>query len=241
MSDGGLPFYDITPFTAIDYPGRLAAVLWVAGCNLRCAYCYNPEIVAAAGRLGVDDALAFLARRRGLLDGIVLSGGEPTIRDDLPAIMAALRGAGMALKLDTNGMRPAVVRALLERGLVDAIACDYKAPPGRIGRVTPGFDAGAFRETLDLLVPAPAGVDVAFRTTWHSALLDRADIEAVMADLAVRGHRGPYAVQHARTGHTLRPLSPSQPDWRPEDLVVPDGLSVSFEGFGAAGPVCLPA
>lgn len=85
-----LPVYAVTPFTMLDYPGKAACIVWLAGCNMRCAYCHNPQIVRSKGRNEIGKVLAFLERRRGLLDGIVLSGGEATL---YPVVAATLSGA----------------------------------------------------------------------------------------------------------------------------------------------------
>jgi pyruvate formate lyase activating enzyme len=120
----------------IDYPGRVAATLFAAGCNFRCPFCHNaelvlPERVATLARLDPDEVLCDLERRRDFVDGVVLTGGEPTLQEDLAAFAERVRALGFLVKLDTNGSRPRVVRALLDRGLLDYVAVDVKAPPAR--------------------------------------------------------------------------------------------------------------
>lgn len=115
----------------IDFPGRLAATVFLAGCNLNCNYCYNRWMLDAgrvAEALSVEELLSFLRRRAGLLDGVCLSGGEPTLHEELAELLRAIKSLGYATKLDTNGTLPERLEPLLREGLVDYIAMDLKAP-----------------------------------------------------------------------------------------------------------------
>ena len=135
--------------TTIDFPGVLACVLFTRGCDADCFYCHNRDLLARAGQaLEEAEVFRFLERRRGLLDGVVVSGGEPTLQPDLERFLARLREWGYRIKLDTNGRRPDLVGALMERGLVDYLAVDVKALPGDYPAVCglEGFSAAA--ETL---------------------------------------------------------------------------------------------
>jgi pyruvate formate lyase activating enzyme len=130
----------------IDYPGKLAAILWTVGCNLRCPFCYNAELVLPEfserlAPLDPKEVLHALRERRGFLDGLVVTGGEPTIQGDLPEFLAEVRALGLSIKLDTNGTRPEVLATLLDRGLVDYVAMDIKAPFPRYQEFT-GLPAG---------------------------------------------------------------------------------------------------
>lgn len=120
----------------VDYPGKVAAVAWTVGCNLRCPFCYNAELViperaACLPRQGAEEVLPLLAARAKLLDGVVVTGGEPTLHPDLPSFLGEVKGRGLLVKLDTNGTRPEVVGHLLAEGLVDYVALDLKAPFSR--------------------------------------------------------------------------------------------------------------
>jgi pyruvate formate lyase activating enzyme len=213
MAERARPFHTITPFTMLDFPDRTACILWVAGCNMRCGYCHNPRIVLEKGTVSEAEALDFLHRRKGLLDGVVLSGGEATSWRGLARFAAEVKALGFAVKLDTNGLRPDVVARRLAAGLVDPHARDYKAPPGRFRAVT-GTDAWRkFSATLDLLC-AQQAVPFDVRTTVHDALLDERDVLDMADDLAARGYRGPYAIQQAIAGPgrpTLGDLPPPGP------------------------------
>ena len=117
--------------TLIDFPGKVAASIFLAGCNLACGYCHNHWMIDAAGvteAISVTDLLAWLETRRGLLDGVCISGGEPTLDPELPDLIRAIRAMGYLIKLDTNGTFPRRLEALLGERLVDYVAMDVKAP-----------------------------------------------------------------------------------------------------------------
>src|SRR5690606_32859804 len=120
------PIYSITPFTLLDYPNHPACILWFAGCNMRCLYCYNPDIVLGKGKLSVDDARNFLKSRQSLLQGVVFSGGECTLHPDLVPLARIAKTMGYQVKIDTNGTKPEVLEKLLNEKLVDYIAMDFK-------------------------------------------------------------------------------------------------------------------
>ena len=186
--------YDITPFTHLDYPGKLAAIVWFAGCNMRCMYCYNSDIVfAQEGKYTFPDLLAFLRRRKGLLDGVVLSGGEPTLQDLAP-MCRKIKELGFSVKLDTNGLKPERIRMLVEEGLIDTIALDYKAESAKFGYITGSSQYLRFSETLDYLIRT--GFDFEVRTTVHADLLGPDDINAMMRNLTERGYTGTYYLQN---------------------------------------------
>ena len=117
--------------STLDFPGLVSAVVFTAGCNFRCPYCHNYQLVRAPESLlslPADGVLARLRPFAGWIDGVVISGGEPTLHAGLAELCAAIKGLGFAVKLDTNGHRPQVVEALAARGLVDMVAMDLKAP-----------------------------------------------------------------------------------------------------------------
>ena len=166
----------------VDYPGKLAATVFTGGCNLRCPFCHNALLVTRLAETPVlpeEDVLSFLQRRRGLLDGVVLSGGEPLLQPDAIDFLRKVRGMGFAVKLDTNGCFPERLAAILEAGLVDYAAMDIKncreKYPQTVG--VPGFDTAAVEESVRLL--ARSGVDHEFRTTFVRELHTAADVEAM--------------------------------------------------------------
>ena len=176
MKIGGL-----LKFTLIDFPGRPAAVVFTQGCNFRCRYCHNPELVYPhmfAEPVAEEEIDAFLKRRQGTLEGIVVSGGEPTLHEDLPQFLAKLKGMGYATKLDTNGTRPEVLKQLIQGKLLDFIAMDLKAPLEKYSLITGAdFNPAVLRESMKLIVESGLGYE--FRTTYDKEVLTDTDIAAI--------------------------------------------------------------
>ncbi len=186
--------YDITPFTLLDYPEHLAAIFWFAKCQMRCIYCYNRDMVLGEGKISEQEALAFLQSRRGLLEGVVLSGGEATLYEELGAFAKSIKDLGFKIKLDTNGLNPAMVRMLVENGLIDYIALDYKAPKEKFLSITRDKHFDAFSQTLNYLIEKEFAFEV--RTTVHSDILRAEEINRIIQDLDRRGYKGVYYLQH---------------------------------------------
>jgi len=178
----------LTRLTTIDFPGRLAAVVFCQGCPWRCGYCHNPELLDASqpGTLAWADVLGFLHQRRGLLDGVVFSGGEPLAQSALPAALQQVRDMGFATALHTGGMYPERLAAALP--LLDWVGLDVKAPWARIPAITGVPGSGAkVRESLALLLQS--GVAHEVRSTWHPGLYPLADLQALGQELAALGLR----------------------------------------------------
>ena len=181
-----MKIHGLQKMTLLDFPGRVACTVFLGGCDFRCPFCHNFELVdGSAPPLMEDDALfAFLEKRRGLLDGVAITGGEPCLRPELPDLMRRLRAMGYAVKLDTNGAHPALLSAILEEGLVDYVAMDIKNSPEKYAR-TAGLetlDLAPVQESAALLMVS--GVDYEFRTTVVDELHEAADFEAIGAWIA---------------------------------------------------------
>lgn len=176
MKIGGL-----IKFTLIDFPGRPAAVIFTQGCNFRCRYCHNPELVYPQlfqPTMPADEIMAFLRRRKGTLEGVVVTGGEPTLHEGLLDFLAQIKALGYAVKLDTNGSRPDVLREALERRLVDYVAMDLKAPLEKYSAITGiGVNPAVLRQSIDLL--RASNVEYEFRTTYDKEVLTDEDIQAI--------------------------------------------------------------
>ncbi len=112
--------------TLIDYPGKVAATVFTVGCNFRCPFCHNPELVEGPGSFSEEEFFQFLKKRQGKLEGICITGGEPTIQKDILGFMSKIKKMGFLVKLDTNGSQPNVLKQALDRGVVDFIAMDIK-------------------------------------------------------------------------------------------------------------------
>jgi pyruvate formate lyase activating enzyme len=165
----------------LDFPGRVASLLFWGGCNLTCPFCHNPGLVLAPGDfpdLDRDALLRDLAGRKPFIDGVVISGGEPTLDPALGDWLAAVKTLGLAVKLDTNGLRPDVLARLLDQGLIDALALDLKTVPWRYGELHHGpVDPEALLATIRLAIAV--SIPVEFRTTCAPGLVDRAEIQAL--------------------------------------------------------------
>ncbi len=200
--------YDITPLTYLDYPKKAACILWYTGCNLRCPYCYNPDLVLAGKGASQKDEMAFLRERAGFLDAVVLSGGEATLVEDLPELCENIRKLGYLIKIDTNGSNPAILGELLERKLIDYVAMDNKMPSDRSWKL-PGGDLlfTRFRESLRRL--NESGTPYEIRTTVHPALLTEADILKMIRECHELGYNGSYYLQFFfNAGKTLGNMAP---------------------------------
>lgn len=224
----------LTPFTTIDYPGLLSAVVFVQGCPWRCGYCHNPHLQP---RTGVPDGtglptwaavMALLGRRSGLLDAVVFSGGEPTIDAALANAMVDVRSLGMRVGLHTAGIYPRRLEELLP--LVDWIGFDVKAPldaPAIHDSVTGVRDSAApVRQSVRRVLSS--GVAHEFRTTAHPALLDDECLVRIGTGLAAAGATN-FALQIYREsgpGASLGPVGPGYP--RAETLSHLDGLFETF-------------
>jgi len=188
----------------IDYPGSLCSVVFLAGCNFRCPYCHNPGLVKCdpgLPRYSAEGVCRRLMDRRGFIDGVCVSGGEPTLHEGLPDLLRRVRSLGLRIKLDTNGSRPEVLKALLESKLVDYVAMDVKAPAAKYSIVCGArVSSRAIEESASLL--AESGVSYELRTTVAWTLLDEEDIVDIGEWL---GGTGRYLLQPCRDGVHLDP------------------------------------
>lgn len=164
----------------VDYPGRLAATIFTPRCNMNCFYCHNRALIRGNALMALippETTLAWLDRRKGLLDAVVVTGGEPTLQPDLAGFIERVRAKGFLVKLDTNGMRPRVLASLLDAGLLDYVAMDVKAPPEKYAAICGvPVDPTAIDTSIRALMNGR--VDYEFRTTVVPQL-DEADVIAI--------------------------------------------------------------
>lgn len=191
--------------TLLDWEGKLAAIVFLPGCNYRCRFCHAQHLLDPpdhAESIPLDGILRALRRQRGWIDGVVISGGEPTLHPDLMELIDAFRAEGLLVKLDTNGSKPDVLEKLLLMGAVDYVAMDIKAPLDEkyslVARVPVKLDA--VRRSIEMLIGGT--VEYEFRTTVYPTDLDDADIERIALD--IRGARLFY-LQSFRPANTLDP------------------------------------
>ena len=167
--------------TLLDYPGKVACTVFLGGCNFRCPFCHNSELLDGSAEpvMATEELLAFLKTRKGLLDGVCVTGGEPTLQKDLPALLQAIKDLGFAVKLDTNGYRPDVLQSLVEQGLVDYVAMDVKNCPERYAETAglPNLEIDRIEQSLTYLLSGV--VDYELRTTVVSPLHDAQAVEGI--------------------------------------------------------------
>ncbi len=182
-----------------DFPGCLAAVIFTQGCNFRCPFCHNASLLPANGQLiSNETVLERLQARRHQLDGVVITGGEPTLQDDLGDFLREIRRIGLRTKLDTNGSNPGRLHDLIEKHLLDFIAMDVKAPWDDYNRLAGvPVEVERLRESICLIVES--GIAYEFRTTVVKPLLSDLDLDAIRSQIPPScSHRMlPFHPEHA--------------------------------------------
>ena len=211
-----MKIHGLQKMTLLDFPGRVACTVFLGGCDFRCPFCHNFELIDGTAQPVSDDAelLSFLEKRRGLLDGVAFTGGEPCLHKDLPELMKKIRDLGFGVKLDTNGAHPALLRNMLDTGLVDYVAMDIKNSPEKYA-VTCGMETvnlAPIRESIGILMRGDT--DYEFRTTVVKEFHEEADFEKIGE--WIRGARRyflqcftdrdsvPFGNLHAPTGDEMR-------------------------------------
>jgi len=193
--------------TLIDYPGRIAATVFLLGCNFRCPFCYSSELVlpekmAEQPKIAEKAFFDFLKERQGLLEGVVICGGEPTIHKDLPDFIKRIKDLGFLLKLDTNGSNPEMLRELMQKGLVDYVAMDIKAPLGAKYDLATGVkvDLDKIKESIEII--KGSGVDYEFRSTIVPSIHSKEDVIQMAKDISPAKK---YYLQNFRGEKTIDP------------------------------------
>jgi pyruvate formate lyase activating enzyme len=189
----------------IDYPGKVSCVCFLTGCNFDCPYCHNPDLVLknmmSLRPLNEDGLYRFLEARKGFLDGVVVSGGEPTLEREIVPLCRKIKAIGYAVKLDTNGSRPKVIKTLIEEGLVDYVAMDVKTEPGRYSDfIKRGYDPATLLSSIQIIMGS--GIDYEFRTTCVRPLVKPETIENI--GRIIKGARL-YALQAFHGSKLLHP------------------------------------
>ncbi|MBQ8129692.1 MAG: anaerobic ribonucleoside-triphosphate reductase activating protein [Clostridia bacterium] len=176
-----MKIHGLQKMTLLDYPGKVACTVFLGGCDFRCPFCHNFELVDGSAPPVMEDAefFSFLEKRHGLRDGVAVTGGEPCLRPELPAFLGRIREMGYAVKLDTNGTSPERLRSLVLGGLVQYVAMDIKNSPGKYALTAGVPDAGLERINRSIAFLRQGHVDYEFRTTVVDELHDAADFEAI--------------------------------------------------------------
>ena len=178
-------FAGFQKLTLLDFPGRVACILFTYGCNFRCPFCHNASLVRPGGEAGItdDEVLGFLEKRRGILEGVCISGGEPLMHPELCEFIGKVKKLGYDVKLDTNGSFPRRLSELIDNSLVDYVAMDIKNSPGKYS-LTAGVDAdmNKIRESIGILMKGK--VDYEFRTTFVKELHTESDVSDICKEIS---------------------------------------------------------
>jgi len=186
--------YDITRFTTLDYKDNLSCIVWFISCNMRCQYCYNSNIVLSKeGNYEIKDLFTFLEKRVGLLDAVVLSGGEATMHN-LEPICKKIKAMGFKIKLDTNGLNTKLIKTLIDEKYIDYIALDFKAIKEKFEEITKTNQYNKFLDTLNFLIDK--NFDFEVRTTLHEELLNENDINKIVDTLVSKGYKNSLYIQN---------------------------------------------
>ncbi|NTU66514.1 MAG: anaerobic ribonucleoside-triphosphate reductase activating protein [Candidatus Moranbacteria bacterium] len=189
--------------TLIDYPGRIATTVFTAGCNFRCPFCHNPELVSgidmSVGRKAEKEFFEYLKKRKGKIEGVCITGGEPTIQKDIVEFIRKVNDAGYLVKLDTNGLRPDVIKKLLDLKLIDFIAMDIKNQLDRYDE-TVGVKVDKERIRLSVELIMRSGINYEFRTTAVPGIHTEEDFLEIAK--WIRGAKS-YYLQNYREGRIL--------------------------------------
>ena len=165
----------------IDYPGKICAILFTQGCDFRCPYCHNPELVDPDQYLECipeEEIFSFLERRRGILDAVSITGGEPTIQPDLVEFIERIKDIDYLIKIDTNGSHPEILEKLINQKLVDYIAMDVKAPLERYRKITKSnVNPDSVKRSIEMIMDS--GIEYEFRTTVVKSLLKIDDLQKI--------------------------------------------------------------
>lgn len=204
----------------IDFPGKISCVVFVSGCNFRCPYCHNPELVQTSGQpsasLSSDTILEFLKQRKGFLNGVVITGGEPTLQESILGFCHKVKDLGYAIKLDTNGSRPVFLKKLIDLDVVDYVAMDIKTDPYDYAPVFVTHDIA--EDILDSIhIIMASGRDYEFRTTIARPIINADTIKKIGAHIKEAKR---YCLQQFQATHVLNPkfFEGHDPAFADEDL-----------------------
>ena len=195
--------------TLLDFPTKTACTVFTGGCNLRCPFCHNASLVTGvADAMDAEEFFSFLKKRKGLLQGVCVSGGEPLLQKELPSFIKRIKDMGFAVKLDTNGTMPQKLSELITAGLIDYVAMDLKNSPEKYGETVgvKGFDFKTVAESMDIL--RGSGISYEYRTTVVNPLHDLQSLESLAS--LIKPDEPWYLQQYTDSGELINPtgLSP---------------------------------
>ena len=176
-----MKLHGLQKMTLLDFPGRVACTVFLGGCDFRCTFCHNFELIDGTAQPVMDDAelIRFLESRKGLIDGVAITGGEPCLHKDLPEFIRKIRAVGYPVKLDTNGYHPALLESILKENLVEYVAMDIKNSPQKYPLTcgVESMDMGVIEQSISLLMHS--GISYEFRTTVIDELHEEADFHDI--------------------------------------------------------------
>ena len=188
----------------LDYPGKITSVIFFSGCDLNCWYCHNRQILKeGTGSVELNEVYAFLEKRRGFIDAVTMSGGEALLNRELPEVIQHVRDMGFLVKLDTNGCHPEKLKELVSAGMIDYVAMDIKAPPGKYHLVTPNAPESTIFETAESVMSF--SIPYEFRTTYMP-LLSEDDIVEIAK--TVKGAHAYFVQQYVEPPYLKGHLYP---------------------------------
>ncbi|MBU2561498.1 MAG: anaerobic ribonucleoside-triphosphate reductase activating protein [Nanoarchaeota archaeon] len=222
----------------VDWPEKICSTVFIAGCNFRCPFCHNPELVLPEEiekieAMTENELLTALVGRKRLIDGVCITGGEPLMSPDIVKLLHKIKDKGFAIKLDTNGSVPTLLKKLIEDKLIDYVAMDIKAPKERYDEVT-GINANIRLIEESIKILKESSIDYEFRTTVVKGLLAKEDIIAIGE--WIKGARAYYLQQFMSTEKTLSPEYRRRKSYTPDELRdMLDAVKINFKKTGVRG------
>lgn len=216
--------------TLIDYPAKVAAIVFTYGCNFFCSFCHNPELVDPKLKdenrfISQEDFFQFLGSRKGLIEGVCITGGEPTLYQDLGEFISQIKSLGFQVKLDTNGTNSMMLKDLVDRKLIDYIAMDIKAPLDRYEEITRRkVDLKEIEKSIKIIMDS--GLDYEFRSTLVPDFHGLRDVEE-MARL-IKGARNYYLQSFVSQGKILDPAWATRRSFTPAEMEEFQGVAKPF-------------
>ncbi len=228
-------------FSLVDYPGKIACIVFTGGCNFRCPYCHNAALVLdplSQPPITEKEVLNFLAKRQGLLEGIVISGGEPTLQPGLKEFCQQIKALDFKIKLDTNSSNPEVVKELYHNGLIDALGLDVKAPSTQYAEAVNAADPKIADKVFEVIKFALAQkIPADIRTTVHKSLLSEADLQTMYSELRTLGVTE-WTLQQYNPVEVIQPELSGIPTYSDAELVkVAEKLGAEVRVHGTTGRV----
>ncbi|GAB6100098.1 anaerobic ribonucleoside-triphosphate reductase activating protein [Halanaerocella petrolearia] len=203
--------------TLIDYPEQIASIIFTQGCNLKCPYCHNPNLISKpeikTEYLPLEQLWKFLDNRKDLIDGVCITGGEPTLQPNLEELIKDIRNYGLKIKLDTNGSRPKVLKKLIDQNLIDYIAMDIKGPLDKYNKFTDRSITDQIITSINLI--KDSNLNYEFRTTVVPSLHDTDDIKKIGKLITNANY---YYIQNFRSANTLDPKLQEKQGFPPAKL-----------------------